>query len=475
MPTDKELADAAQKFIARAKQLVTETEALAKAAAEKAATVAPTADAWNKAKPPVEAARQKAVPLTAAMKEAEKKMLASREKAENDAESLAALERRLETARKVARLPDLKKAIVTATDAVPGREAAFAAAQKALDEIAPTLAALDAKSKTAGEAAATASKTLEAARAEHALHAEIADAIAAALKSTQAAQQKAPANAGLNDAAAKLQESFNAAQTDAAASQKKVDAAAAVHKPASDAFVAAQEALAGALAERGRREKAVEAAKTGLAAAKATVAAKQAQLTTTKSDLNDRWSNDFTLAELKPLTPEQLCWSVFRVTGVYDRFWKAEAAELDKAKPLTAEQKKDPKQVEARDVELEQRTYDKLKGNIGTFVAYYGAVAGQPQGDFFATADQALFVANGAAINSWAASAGGNVTERIAKQKDLQAAAEDLYLTVFTRMPTEGERTDVINYFKDRTKDKAVAAQELVWALLNSAEFRFNH
>jgi hypothetical protein len=28
---------------------------------------------------------------------------------------------------------------------------------------------------------------------------------------------------------------------------------------------------------------------------------------------------------------------------------------------------------------------------------------------------------------------------------------------------------------KDRAKDKAAAAQELVWALLNSAEFRFNH
>ena len=124
------------------------------------------------------------------------------------------------------------------------------------------------------------------------------------------------------------------------------------------------------------------------------------------------WTRDFTIASLKPLTPEQLCWTVFRVTGVYDRYWQAEVAELDKTKPLTDEQKQDPAQVAARNIELEQRTYDKLKGNIGTFVAFYAAAAGQPQGDFFSTADQALFAANGGSINSWVAPAGDNVTDR---------------------------------------------------------------
>jgi hypothetical protein len=170
-----------------------------------------------------------------------------------------------------------------------------------------------------------------------------------------------------------------------------------------------------------------------------------------------------------------MCWTVFRVTGVYDRYWQQEAAALDKAKPLTDAQKKDPKQIEQRNIELEQHTYDKLKSNIGTFVAFYGAAAGQPQGDFFATADQALFVANGGSINSWVAPASGNVSERVAKQQDTRVAADDLYLSVLTRMPTDAERADVEKYLKDRPKDKPVAAQELVWALLNSAEFRFNH
>src|SRR4029078_1969978 len=59
LPTDKELNDAAQKFIARAKQLAAETQALTKSASEKSAAVAPMTEAWNKTKPPVETARQK--------------------------------------------------------------------------------------------------------------------------------------------------------------------------------------------------------------------------------------------------------------------------------------------------------------------------------------------------------------------------------------------------------------------------------
>jgi predicted nucleic acid-binding Zn-ribbon protein len=442
LPADKELADAAQKFVARAKQLVAETVALTKAADEKTAAVAPTTEAWNKTKPPVEAALQKVTPLTTTLKDAEKAMLAAREKAESDKERLAALERRLSTAKKVAQVPELNQAIAAAKQLIPTREAEIAAAQKSLAEFAPLAAAEEATSKGQGDAAAAAAKVEEAARAEHTKHSAAVDGIAAAVKAMEAARQKAPDSAILTDAIAKMQDSVTRAQAEANESQKKVDAAVAVHKTADQAFVASQEKLAGTLAERARREKAIAAANEALAAAKADLAAKQAALVTTTSELNERWANDFTIAALKPLSPEQMCWSVFRVTGVYDRYWMKEVAEVDKAKPLTDEQKKDSAQVAARDI---------------------------------ATADQALFVANAAAINSWVAPAAGNVTENIAKQNDPAVAAEQLYLTVLTRMPTDSERADVANYLKDRAKDKAVAAQELVWALLNSAEFRFNH
>ncbi len=475
LPADKELVEAAQKFVARAQQLVTEAAALAKSADEKNAAVAPTADAWNKTKPSVETAVQKIAPLTTTLKETEKAMLDTREKAELDKERLAALDQRLKTAQMVAGLAKLNAAITAAKAGMPAREAAVAATQKVLLEFSPQAAAQEAATKALGEAAAAATKNIQAIQAARAKNSATVDAIVAASKTLDTARKSSPESAVLNESIAKLQESLARAQAEVGEWQMKLDAAANAQQAADHAFVAAQETLAGVLAERARREKAAAAANEALVAAKADVDAKGATLTATTTELNDRWTNDFTIASLKPLSPEQMCWSVFRATGVYERYWKAEAAELDKAKPLTDEQKKDATQVAARDVELEQRTYDKLKGNLGTFVAFYGAAAGQPQGDFFATADQALFVANAAALNSWVAPASGNVSDNIAKQTDAAAAAEELYLTVLTRMPTETERADVATYLTERAKDRPVAAQELVWALLNSAEFRFNH
>jgi hypothetical protein len=277
------------------------------------------------------------------------------------------------------------------------------------------------------------------------------------------------------DAAKKALSEADARRNAAIESQKRCDAQAAARQAAADALAAAEKAVADAVVEQGRLTAAVEAAKAAQGAAEAEIAGKESALAAVESDLIDRWSKDFTIASLKALTPEQLCWAVFRVTGVYDRYWATEVVELDKAAPLSEQAKADPVQLLARDVDLEQRTYDKLKPNIPTFVAFYGAAPGQPQGDFFSTADQALFAANGGSINSWVAPAADNVTERVIKRENPREAAEELYLAVLTRTPSEGEGADVVNYLNRRTADKAAAAQELVWALLNSAEFRFNH
>jgi hypothetical protein len=474
LPTDKELVDAAKKFEARAQQLTAETAALTKTASEKTAAVAPMTEAWNKTKPPVEVARQKVTPITSSLRDAEKIMLAARDKAASDKESLASLDRRLATAQKVAKVPELTQAITAAKQATPAQEAALANAEKLLAEFAPIAGEREKIAKIAGDASAAAAKAFDAARGPFAKQSEVMVSIDAAHKAADAARQKLPETA-LADVVKKLEDCRNESQTKLAELRKNLDTAATSRKALDEKFVGAQEKLAAALAERARREQTVVAAKNVLAAAKADVAAKSSQLSTTTSELNDRWAKDFTIASLKPLSPEQMCWTVFRVTGVYDRYWQTEVAALDKKKPLTDAQKKDPKQLEARNIELEQLTFDKLKSNIATFVGFYGAVAGQPQGDFFATADQALFAANGGSINSWVAPASGNVTEHIVKEQDAKKVAEDLYLSLFTRMPTESERADVANYLKNRTKDRAPAAQELVWALLNSAEFRFNH
>jgi hypothetical protein len=52
-------------------------------------------------------------------------------------------------------------------------------------------------------------------------------------------------------------------------------------------------------------------------------------------------------------------------------------------------------------------------------------------------------------------------------------AAEELYLGILTRMPSEEEVAEVSAFLSQRP-DRSKAAQELVWGLLSSAEFRFN-
>ena len=60
-------------------------------------------------------------------------------------------------------------------------------------------------------------------------------------------------------------------------------------------------------------------------------------------------------------------------------------------------------------------------------------------------------------------------------EKDARKAAEDLYLTILSRPPTDEESADVVRLLAVPAKDRPAAVQELVWGLLTSAEFRFNH
>ncbi len=60
---------------------------------------------------------------------------------------------------------------------------------------------------------------------------------------------------------------------------------------------------------------------------------------------------------------------------------------------------------------------------------------------------------------------------------DSDAFAEELYLSILTRMPNDAERAAVAGYLQEAREADTVAEvpRDLGWALLTSAEFRFNH
>jgi hypothetical protein len=162
-------------------------------------------------------------------------------------------------------------------------------------------------------------------------------------------------------------------------------------------------------------------------------------------------ADSFAVALLKPLSPEQFAWAMMQATGYTD------AERIALAKNLS-----------------EPALYAKQSAAAAPIIGMFAAPAGQPEG-FMPTLNQALFVSNGNAIRAMMAPRAGNLADRLAKLQDADAIAEELYLSVLTRRPTDEERGEIADYLNKRPTDRAAAIQDMIWALVASAEFRFNH
>ncbi len=158
-----------------------------------------------------------------------------------------------------------------------------------------------------------------------------------------------------------------------------------------------------------------------------------------------------TSALLKPLSPEQLAFALLQATGIADAERKALGAKATEP---------------ALDAHLAPLAAPVLKAFAGP--------PGTPPA-FDATIDQALFLANGPAVRAWLAPRPGNLTDRLTALPTADAIAEELYLSVLTRLPEDEERREVAAFLAARPRDRTAALQDLAWALLASAEFRFNH
>lgn len=192
-----------------------------------------------------------------------------------------------------------------------------------------------------------------------------------------------------------------------------------------------------------------------------------------RQEFSQQVSDSFQAAVVDPLTPEQLVWSLLESTGQLERQRLSEQARLQKEKPLNDEQLKDAVQVAARQRAVDEAAHAKLQKTVNTFVKLYGNQTGQPQDAFFATVDQALFLANGGELSGWLTPAGDNLTARLAKLETAEEVAEELYVSAFSRSPEAAEVASVKAYLEQRKDQRPAAMQEMAWALLTSSEFRF--
>jgi len=108
------------------------------------------------------------------------------------------------------------------------------------------------------------------------------------------------------------------------------------------------------------------------------------------------------------------------------------------------------------------------------FGAVFGHPAGQPEIDFRPSVEQSLFLSNDRLMSRWLEDSTDRLVDRLRKIEEPAGLADELYLTVLSRMPTSDERTEVGEFLKSASVRRN-AVVDLCRALLTSAEFRMNH
>jgi Protein of unknown function (DUF1549)/Protein of unknown function (DUF1553) len=173
------------------------------------------------------------------------------------------------------------------------------------------------------------------------------------------------------------------------------------------------------------------------------------QLSSTKPAMGDPPSDkDFAQAMLRPLSPQQYALSLLLATGENT---------FDETKTAPAREKK----------------YRELEGQAAG-LARPGAMDGRTE-KYQASTGEALFLSNRAEVQKLMAPAGKNLVARLTAMPENGAMVDTAVWTVLGRAPEADERTFLGEWVAGRKGDRAKACGELVWALVTSAEFRFNH
>lgn len=393
------------------------------------------------------------------------------------------------------KLPVLEQEAVALTASAEAAQEDFVNAQKAVAEVRISAAPLTAEQVKQEAGIAAAQKTMDAAAAEQkkadallatkrAAHLKLAEAAEAATNADPAVPAKPPSP------------KLAAAEKEMLAAEKDAEAKKALVEVQAKAFADAQEKVAAARAkvDEGGKDIAVRQAALDTAAERKEATRIQARHTAqvaaevksalawssagdagradAREALAVAWGRSFAATELLPLAPEQLCWSAMQATGQLEAFRTAATKEWDAKNKLSEADQDDQEKQAARAAGIEKLVREKVRGQEDQFVRFFGGAAGQPQTDFFATPEQALYFENGGVIRGWAST----LANRAAALPDPKAMAEEVYLATLTRLPDDAEIAVLAATLAARPPEKKTEALgDFAWALLTSTEFRFAH
>lgn len=99
-----------------------------------------------------------------------------------------------------------------------------------------------------------------------------------------------------------------------------------------------------------------------------------------------------------------------------------------------------------------------------------------PDDGFQVSVDEALLFSNGSSItDEYLQAAEDRLVGALAANTDFAASAAQAFVSVLSRSPREDEIAAVTAYLEQRSDRPVAGWQQVVWALLASPEFRFNH
>lgn len=165
------------------------------------------------------------------------------------------------------------------------------------------------------------------------------------------------------------------------------------------------------------------------------------------TDLNK--SDDYLLthARIRPLTAEQLFYSLLEATN-----------------------------IEARQTRRGQNVRDMKRRYLRQFTFAFGNDEMEEDEMNNPTIAQALMMLNGSLVNDGiVAKEGTRLSYILSHHTETQRRLEQIYLATLSRLPTGAERSYFRSYMNGYKRDPKRAYEDLYWSLLNSAEFASNH
>lgn len=155
----------------------------------------------------------------------------------------------------------------------------------------------------------------------------------------------------------------------------------------------------------------------------------------------------FVVAIERRLSAEQLLWSTLQALRI------------------------DPENAPLENVEPENDDEDEFVGLKERFLEAFGTEPREPEREFSPGLKAALFAMNDAEVLKLLA----RDDAAPAKLANSENASDELYLSIFNRLPSDEEKADVAEFIETFGDDRKSAVVEVAWAMLTSTEFVVNH